>query len=528
MVIQQPEGIRHPAFAFIASALTALCFVTYARADIEGFYLDVSPKRGPINESFALAVVVEGEQVVPKPVLSGESDFTARYLGPETRVEIVNGRMTAKMRFRYQLTAKREGTLTTPSAEIEFGGTRYTANSVTVDVGPAGTSADEGAVLLEQEITPTEVYEGQQTVLELRALIRTEVFNSTLSDPTMDDFWHVALSERANRRTVRQGVPFIEQDFRSALYPLRPGQLHIPARELNGSIRSADTPFDPFGGDLFEHFFGANQRQISVKSNAITLTAKPLPPAPSDLPHWNSLNPLVGKTTLRVAYPPGDVRVGESKTLEVIVTSTGNLAPVNAMSLATPPTVRLYEESPEAKNFETGDLLSMRKTFRFSVIAVSPGEIRIPGPLLAYFDPIEGRYEVARGEDITFAVTGTAPEPIATESPLATTTPVPPLRYEEPGVLEQLTQRVSFSSALFGLALIIGCGLIARLSRTRKEAGAGRRDLLRALNTVDSPEQLRACLGRALDVRGIAPHLDGEELRATLRRSPGDDTRQLI
>ena len=60
MVIQQPEGIRHPAFAFIASALTALCFVTYARADIEGFYLDVSPKRGPINESFALAVVVEG------------------------------------------------------------------------------------------------------------------------------------------------------------------------------------------------------------------------------------------------------------------------------------------------------------------------------------------------------------------------------------------------------------------------------------------------------------------------------------
>jgi hypothetical protein len=326
-----------------------------------------------------------------------------------------------------------------------------------------------------------------------------------------------------------------------ALFPLRSGSITIPARRLQAKIpdehNRADPSFslDPFSNSFFQQFFNNVEfKPVTVTSNALTLEVKPLPAMTSEEKKSAPNVAIVGRTTMDVEYPLDVIDTGQTKTVSIEVTSEGNLNTLKTIPLEVPARFKVYEERPEVKTDRRSGKLVTRKTFKFSLLALSPGLARIPGAKLTFFNPDKGAYDVittsdiafpVRGQDLSVATShatqsnGQQPSTATTSSTVPTIAPLPiapPREYEEPGIVESLSRYVSVQLALLIVAAVCGIGCIALFGAQRKPLEEKREISTSALNQVGTMKDLEAFVRQVIASKlpRVSEHSTMDELRS--------------
>jgi hypothetical protein len=497
---------------------------------------EVSPKSGHVDDLFLFTVTIEGARNAPPPVLTDDSDFEVTLLGPRTSISIVNGVMNSRISYVYHLTPRREGALRTPKASISVEGKAMMVTPIEVSVGASHQKnnplhQDGGDLLfLRQTISPTSAYEGQQVVHTLSLYTRVDLSDLSIEEPTNDGVWQETIAD--NQRSIRNvnRIEYTAVDSLKALFPLRAGTITIPARKLKAKIpdqKDLDTSFtfDPFSDQFLQQFMNRTElKPVSVTSNELSIEVKPLPPMTEEQRKSAPPVAIVGPTSIRVDYPLEAINTGETKTISIEVTSEGNLNTLKTIPLNAPPRFKVYEERPEVKTERRSGKLVTRKTFKYSLLSLSPGLTRIPGAKLTYFNPQTDSYEVLSTSDVAFPVRGQDlsgsnaqqgaaqqpqdhkpqdhkpqdhkpqdQQPSAASVPTLGPLPIaPPLDYEEPGWVERISSYVSVQLALLVLAAVCGIGCIALVSAYKKPERTTGEVSTAALQEITSIKDLEA------------------------------------
>jgi hypothetical protein len=564
-------------FEFPRLAVTAILMVILVMTITASFpvkaiaqiklHSEITPSSGNIDDLFIFTVTVEGTSSGEVPLLSGGGDFDLEFLGPRTSTLIVNGDVSSRSSFIYQLTPKREGELQTPAAELEWNGQRLSAPSIAVSIGRAATphatpdaERDQpvGAKLsLQQSTSPSTVYQGQQVVHTTMFLSRVEISGFQLEDSSADGFWKEPLAQNERSAKVINGEEYLSVRFKDALFPLRTGNLTLPPRKLRAAVvhrvkRRSFPGFDLFGDDLLSDLFAtAETKFVNLTSEPTSIQVKPLPPAPAEIAPLVGPVPIVGKTSIELDYPLEAIKVGEVKNIAVTVISRGNLNPLKALQVTPPDGVKVYEDRTESRSDKRGAELITHKIFRYSVVPLRPGLIKVPAFRVAYFDPESASFAVAQSPDVVFPVRGEAISGLDV-NPNGDTAGLSPnrssedalrgpadssanvaipetnqhsMRYQEASFLETLTKSISIQLALLILSAVIAICFLASLFLNQRQRSE--QDDFLANTTLAKIQDLRALedFVRKLSstrLQGVRPESTLDEIRALVTRQVAD------
>ena len=120
------------------------CAPTARAADVS-FEATVDENVVEQGASFILTLTVTGSANVPMIQLPAIDGIKANYLGPSTRIAIVNGQYSSSSAHMYSLIAGRTGHLTIPAISVQISGQTLTTDPIEIQVVDAGTYSQYAA-----------------------------------------------------------------------------------------------------------------------------------------------------------------------------------------------------------------------------------------------------------------------------------------------------------------------------------------------------------------------------------------------
>ncbi|MCA9649518.1 MAG: protein BatD [Myxococcales bacterium] len=248
---------------------------------------------------------------------------------------------------------------------------------------PPGSTPTEaqGPVFLWAVVDKKEAYVGEQLTYALDVYERRSFLGIHLrKPPSFTDFFTEELDEGEPRVETVGGIDYrVRPGLRRALFPQRAGTLQIGAAELS---------------------VGGRQR---ILSPAIDIEVKPLP-GQGRPPGFSANN--VGRFSIVASVDRDRVAANEPITLTVTIEGEGNVKFVDPGPWPEMNGLRRYDPKVETRLRKGSRGMGGQRRYEFLLIPEHGGELTIPAHELAYFDPDQERYAVARTEPITIEVTG--------------------------------------------------------------------------------------------------------------------------
>jgi BatD DUF11 like domain len=348
------------------------------------------------QDQLTLTLTVEGAQNA-EPQLPELPDFEVYSGNRSSQMSIVNGRASVRVSYGFVLIPKHTGTFTIGSATVEVGGRVYSSRPFRVRIlDPSDQPQESRDVFVTAKVSTTKPYVGQQVIYTWRFYRRLQVGDAQLDQQTFDGFLVENLGDAKTFQTTVNGMQFAVHEIRKALFPQEEGPVTVPGSRLNCQIIRRSSRRNR---GLFDDFFGSTTTEAKVlQTPPIELDVRPLPAAPA------GFSGLVGSFDLGASMSKRDLKVGESATLTLTVSGTGNAQMISEPALPPLPRFKLYADKPGG-SVERGDTgLFGRRTYRKALVPLEAGELTVPGLSLTYFDPEAGSYQTARTQPITLAV----------------------------------------------------------------------------------------------------------------------------
>jgi hypothetical protein len=264
-------------------------------------------------------------------------------------------------------------------------------------------------VFLRAEVQPARPVVGQQVLYTIYLYTREDIAAISPSGiPTFRGFWvrDVPLPQQLPTEMVdidgrRYGrVPLLKK----ALFPLRPGPYRLEPATIDLTVQHYDRGF----------FFGpavVRPETVRLRTAAQAVEVQPLPPAPP------GFGGAVGQISLAAQLEPRQVHLGEAATLTVRLSGVGNLQGVQEPRLKPPPGLTLLPPQQEGKDELNGTAVRGTRIWRYAVVPDRAGHFTLDSPKLTYFDPAQGRYQVATTPDLALTALAAAPPPAAAVRP---------------------------------------------------------------------------------------------------------------
>ncbi len=261
----------------------------------------------------------------------------------------------------------------------------------------AGSSGAEPLCRARVLVEPDSAVVGQQIVYRLQILRQLEVdsvrFTRDLGFPSFRTEWLPSQSPDPAIADVGDHALIFEE--RRALFPVRAGELEIPAARL-ACVSAAQT--------------------LAVEVPAAIVRVRELP----DAGRPAGFGGVVGPVALQAHISSERVALGQSLALTVTVRGAAN-----AWDAAAPfdpardlPGVDVYAHPPETER-EAGRRLEVRRSFSYELVPRAAGAFAIPALRVPYFDPERERYEIAEAPALRFAVEPAAPVATSAGTPVA-------------------------------------------------------------------------------------------------------------
>lgn len=523
-----------------------------------------------VKASLSRSVTVIGEPVQLQIKVTGAKrtddipDMTAegleiRYTGTQSHRSFQFGdggtRSEVSTIFTYEVTAEKNGKYTIPATNVDVDGQAHQTQPIALTVQPS--SADDAVRpqargIVEIIVAKKTAYVGEMIPVEIRLYVDSRVNWQPVAMPELsgEGITKQKMPEPSRPGQVtRNGIEYDLLIFKTAITPGKAGKISVGPTEViyNAQVPRARrsgprSPFDIFGGGIFEDEMFSPNQQIRAKGEAVELTVKPLPVTgkPRDF------SGAVGKFQFSADGSPSAVKIGDPVTMKMRITGRGNFDRVEAPALRDPAGWRGYPPSGVFKKDDGDEVgLSGTKTFEMAVI---PEEQKTQMPVFtfSYFDPETEKYVVLTSEPAPLRVDG-AKAPVATPAPKPVAAPTPP----EPaptttdilGPLDEagprrsftpLEQRPEFLRAQIvpGVVLLL---LLAFRLRRRPDATAARHSALRREKSallaklrggqMTPPEFLDAAARVAQIATALATGSDAASVDATAARAlAGTDT----
>jgi hypothetical protein len=517
--------------------------------------LAVNPQKGSIEDSFNMQIIVRSDsqlsQKINRPEIYDSQDFSSKYIGPETRLEVINGAASSSLTYHYKLTPRKEGKLKSPSAKIIIGDQEYELEALNIEViSEAAKSAKSNndskaedladqRLSLRQEINVKQAYIGQQLAHTLDLYSRYELRDLKFSDSTIDGFWTQKIGD--DEQTTKQIGNSVFRVFRRnlALFPLRAGKIEIPSASAElvyfDSAPQSRTPFnDIFRQDpFFSGIFGMQLKRTNLSSNSVALEVNELPrPISTKLETWGAIQPIVGESSLEIKASNEPINFGDSKSVELVLESSGNLNAVNTPPMPEIAGLKIYSEPPKNQAYQSANKLRFRKIYNISLVPQYGGTVTLPPFNLDYFDLESASYKRISSQGLSFEVKGgpKKPEPTSTPSIEQIQTNNLSPAYQELGLWQRIKERFSLELSLLILVSTIIFSIVALFSVRLIKKFKANQALLSATKKAQNAEELsvaaRELLSHKLNVN--CNNLGTEQIKSLVRKELKDKEQQFV
>lgn len=358
-----------------------------------------------LEEPIRVQVTVRGNQQGdhPPPKLENVSTFNVQKEGTSTQIQIVNGRTTRSVTYKFILYPKKEGAFKIGPATMMVKGKNLRSDDVIIKVVKAVQIQKEKRYYVTATVNKKSLFVNEQVVYIFRFLTRARVANAQLEQPEFKEFWQENIGKQREYKTQINGVTWSVSELKMALFPMKAGKIRIPETVLVVDVllkskRRRSSPFDSFFGNSF---FGRSQtKRIRLRTRSIELEVRPLPKGGQT----KYFSGLVGSIALNYRLSKKSLSVGDSSTLTITLRGDGNLRDAKLPSHNDWANVKVYDDEPSLKVNQSGGLLQGVKMFKKAIVPTREGSLKLPKIRVDYFDPDEGLYKSLQTAEIELQV----------------------------------------------------------------------------------------------------------------------------
>lgn len=404
--------------------LGALVTASAVSAQDVTFEADVSASTVTLGTYVRLTLTATGVQGMDPVELPEIDGFDAEYLGPSSRVSIVNGKYSSSYAMLYNLYPKKTGQFGIPPIKAVIDGKEYSTDSINikvVDQKSAGSSgkadSSEGLSLNERLFAVLEPDRQQAYVNgEIPVVIKLYISGVPVKNVEMPKMEHNGflvgeLKEPEQYERLINGTRYNVVEFQTSVYPMKTGELSLGPVSIQCNVVFQDASGDNrrrgfFDDDLFGSFFNTyTERPVKVKAEANTITVKPLPQEGRP----DSFSGAVGSFSFNMEASPQHVKVGDPVTLRMKVKGRGSLDTFDLKGFESSKDFKAYD--PEIRKEDNAKILEQ------VLIPQHEKVTQIPEVHFSFFDDRQEQYRtislgpvalqvdpVAKGEE--FSVVG--------------------------------------------------------------------------------------------------------------------------
>lgn len=327
--------------------------------------------------------------------IPGLEKFEVLSKSSSSRMQVVNGRFNSVLSRTFILRAKKPGRYTLGPIKVRVGRKTVTSRPLKVAVKKVVVDPSKPRrFFLKANIEPASGYVNQQLIYVLKVYYLDTFYKPRLVAPSFKDFWQEG--EEVSREYIERvgEVSYKVTEVRVALFPQKIGQL-----TLQPATFAIDVPLSPTAGRPFDPFMSAPTRRVTLKSNPVPLIVKAIP-------NVGLSNPYVGRLSVKASPLPDKAKVGDSISIKVQVSGTGNVRDLKAPELNIKG-ARVYADKPE-QSFDQSrkGLVTGTRTFTLAVVPEQPGPLKIPALTFSALDPATGKLRQVSTPAKTIAVSG--------------------------------------------------------------------------------------------------------------------------
>ncbi len=423
--------MRPRTFLLLLAALAACAPARPAAAQPVSVRANVDAETIGRQDEVIYSIEVSGERfgTVQTPEAPRTQGLTLVQPYPSTQrtASLTNGVMKQALLFRWRYRPLREGTARIESATIKIGGETHTTDPIEVRVvaqstspgrrtppaGRGGAVPEESSAVSQRDIfieaTPskTVAYQNEAVVVQYRLFFRLGFqFRQLRLADSWDavGFWREEMDVDSNpipETVTRDGERYQSIVLkRVALFATRSGTLSVDPLSVEADLYAPRRSRDPFG------MWGGRGalETVRIVSPPLRLRIQPLPEGAPE-----SFSGAVGRFRLNAFYDRTALEVGESTTLRVTISGSGNLSTLTPPDLQPPGAVEVYTPTSTADVSRSPSGVSGSRTFDYVLVPHANGSFEVPPVRFTFFDPQQRRYETLSSDGVTLIVTGEAP-----------------------------------------------------------------------------------------------------------------------
>ncbi|MCX5713645.1 MAG: BatD family protein [Candidatus Omnitrophica bacterium] len=384
--------------------LLVFMFTSFALAKEIRFEASVESNKVSVGQPFMLNLTFSGTQDIPALDMPTIEGFDMRYVGPSTRLSIINGQATSSITHVYSLVPLKVGTFKIGPLQFKYKTDTYTSQEITVEVvsGQVPSYAQQGQG--QNPAAPVDINDRAFVVMEAKKnkvylnevmplTIKLYVNRLALRDIQYPEFNHEGFSvanygQPKQYQEMLNGAPYDVIEFDTTAFGIKSGDFHLGPAIIKCNLlvrrgsRGGGGPDDIFNQDFFDNFFGQFEaRPLNLKSADIPVTVLPIPEQNKP----DSYSGAVGYFDLDASVSPQEVKVGDPITLRIIVRGEGNFNTVSMPRLSSTKDFKIYE--PQVKQEKN------EKIFDEILLPMSSSIREVPQVAFSYFNTSEGKFD---------------------------------------------------------------------------------------------------------------------------------------
>ena len=418
----------------LIAVLGVIASAQFAHADSPSVTAVLNSSEAALGETVHLEIRVTGARGADAPEAIMVDGLEIRRTGTSQRIEMNNLSLTSSVIYDYTVMPLRAGRFTIPPQTIRVGNNSLRTPALTLNVAdsPGRSSgarpgrdthaASANNLVFAELIVPSKTaYVGEIVPVQIQMGFDPRVRPRLIEPPeiTGQGFTAQKLQQSGENTETIGGRIYEVVTYKTAIAAARAGkfeigpvkakaQVIVPRRQSAPRSRPR-SPFDlfdqddPFSDPFFSNPFSqlGERREVEIKSEAVALEVKPLPPnAPP------SFSGAIGNFTMTTDAKPKTVQVGDPITVTTTISGRGNFDRVNAPVIEDE---HGWHKYPPSSKFKQDDEVGLSGTKTFETV-LSPNEKKEGLPLLAfcYFDPVKAQYVTLHSEPTPINVQGGA------------------------------------------------------------------------------------------------------------------------
>ena len=380
---------------FIFSCFLMTCFaVSVCSASELNITAAVDKNQASLDDYIVLKVTVEGTR--EEPMMPDLSAFKFQSRGTSSQMTIINGRMSSKLEYNYILYPQKTGAFTIGPFILDANGKQIKSNPLTVTISksePQDKQTDE--VFVTASVDNANPYLNEQIIYTLLFCRRVKIASASLTEqPSFDGFLVESLGKEKEYQKVINGQQYLVTEIRQALFPLKTGLIEISPSTLQAAVVSQKRSRrggEPFFDDSFFGFTESVPKAFRTEPISVMVKTLPVEGKPADFKN------LVGDFSLTSQLGKNRAVAGESITLTVTVSGTGNLKNIQNIDMGQLQNFKVYDDKPVFEPALINGKIGGKLVIKKALVPLVPGSITVPAISISYFDPAAQSYKAAAG-----------------------------------------------------------------------------------------------------------------------------------